>query len=406
MFGGVECAHGVSDAVSEHKATSWSPRGTKHTIKPVKSKSTLSTPPGVSAIYKWQNEGLLVFTELVTEYTKRTLSCASDGLDAFRGAANVLQLEQDPPVYNISGIPFVLSSGHDPGDTKNLAEAIFSYGLAWLSLRNLARDAASGRVSAHVEGCDFPSWSWGNVNTWEVAWYGIQCMPFKRYAANALYYPRDVKIEFTSEGAERLVELTEFADACRGSKPLSRQDPSGLCFKARMFSSRVRVGSILEFEESQETDLDHAWLLDGFGYKDIKGEGEISGLYAILAVNIGATSDDEERNLESSGGKYRMGSSYGCWAICSGGVTPTEGDVRLYEDIQSGKCGLLLLRCDANEARVLLVEWVDKKTQKSARRLGIFEFRFDREPNVKRAIEEHADEFLRCFSIERDIRLV
>lgn len=379
MFGGVECAD--IDAVEKHYSVdsrSESPDSNNYwyDIEPVVGNLTLSRPAKLDenlpqpVPHQNLEASILSYTELVAQYTRRKLSHTSDGLNAFRGAANALA-QFDPPVYNIAGVPFVV---HGHGE-DSLADTTFSYGLAWW--------ASEGGV---VTDSNFPSWSWGNARVWNVLWNDEQDSDYlQRLAADAIDHPRGFQIELNYSGNEKLIGLVEFAEACRNSTPLSRWDPRALCFKARFLSPHVATRLSME---------DQAGYRRAFwGYGD-RGLGRGLHRPVNLVVNITGTPSDEQSHKNGDAGQ---GGDYQPHCVVE------IDDERLYGNILSRRWSLMLLRCNSREAQLLVVEWQDEpcEPQRTARRVGILWFSTE-----QRRRHKPVADFLSCFSIERDMRLI
>lgn len=373
--GGVECAS--SDTLREHDSPQFCSERSRDSIdvEPVVGESTLSRPVEVYGSYspvrhKSLEASILSYTGLVAQYTKRNLSFSADGLNAFGGVANALT-QFDPPVYSIAGIPFVV---HGEGE-DSLTETTFSYGLAWWSSSD-----------GFVPDANFPSWSWGNITAWSVTWSphdednGTQSL-----ATDAFNHPRGVRIEFNYDGEKKLVDLAGFAEACRGLTPLSRMNPSALCFKARILYSKVIRGV------PSEREADCIWEYLGSGKNDL-GRG-YGGLVNIV-VDVSIAPNDEQSDGTGSAGQVDDPQRRCLLEI---------DDQGLFKMVDSRKCSLILLRCNSTEAQVLVVEWQHERhaLQGSARRVGIIEFGTE-QPGK----EKPAETFLSCFSMERDVRLI
>lgn len=385
MCGGVECANG--DAVKEHDSVNSLPkrrrRGRRGSwgkglvdIDPIMGDSTLSRPAKLREDFPQpvphQNleASIFLYTELVAQYTRRELSHASDGLNAFRGAANALK-QFDPPVYSIAGIPFVV---HGHGE-DNLIEATFSHGLAWWSHKGgVGPDAV------------FPSWSWGNVGVWRVLWNdGSDITKHWHLAANTIDHLRDVYIEFNTNGRKESIGLAEFAEACRDSTPVSWGNPTALCFKARILSSHVTT----RMPAGRKPNC--SWGFWGLGHHGLGREfrGDLN-----LVVSITGTPCDEQSDKSGERGQVDEPQAH-----C---LIEIENE-SLCDNVVSGRWGFMLLRCNREVAQVLVVEWQHEpcEPQKTARRIGMIDF-----VTGQMDEENHADEFLSCFSNETGIRLI
>lgn len=373
MFGGVECAD--IDAVEKHysvdsRSESTDSIGDWFDIGTVVGNFTLSRPAKLDmdlaqpVPHQDLEESIFSYTELVAQYTRRKLSHASDGLNAFRGAANALA-QFDPPVYNIAGIPFVVQvHGED-----SLADTTFSHGLAWWS--------SKGGV---VPDADFPSWSWGNVSVWNVFWNEES----QWFAANTIDHPRGVQIEFNHSGSKKFIGLVEFAEACQNSTPLSRWNPTALCFKARILSAHVTT--------SLPTEMEMGYSYEFFIYGQDSLGHEMGGT-VDLVVNITGSPSDEQSDKNGEASKVDNSQPHRLIKI---------QNERLYDHILFGRWSFMLLRCNSIEAQVMVVEWQDEPCElnRTARRIGIMRF------SMEQMEENRTDEFLSCFSNETDIRLI
>lgn len=98
------------------------------------------------------NPQWIQYFEMVQLYTERTLTLESDILNAFFGImAHFLQ--SNPPLYNISGLPYFLCN---EDDTFHAVELVMFFALSWTLDR---RDMGRRRHG-------FPSWTWAG---WEGA---------------------------------------------------------------------------------------------------------------------------------------------------------------------------------------------------------------------------------------------
>ena len=106
-----------------------------------------------------------------------------------------------------------------------------------------------------------------------------------------------------------------------------------------------------------------------------------------LVVNIGVAPNDKQSDRTGGAGQVDD-SQLRCLLEID--------DKALFENTDSGRCSLMLLRCNSIEAQVLVVEWQDARyeLQGTARRIGIL--RFGTEQTGK---ENPAEEFRSCFSI-------
>lgn len=307
----------------------------------------------------------------------RKLSYASDGLNAFLGLANAMQ-DLHPPVYNVAGVPFMIDNKRP--DRDHWAECSFSSGLAWFSFQGMDKsdqqDAADGR---------FPSWSWGNVKLWPVLhdyldgskpWYH---KPLNKNQKNAQL--RDIQIEFISEGNKQVIGLAEYANKSRKAITMSLLQPTALLFKALFVPSHA-IGLRSEVEN---TNQDRTMTLQGYFCHDAHGRSEISGMSFV----------EEACNETNSGERYPQADLQApVW------VRLLFHDSKFYHDISASGWSLLLLRCfgmSDRSLRVLVIQGLEGNT---ASRVGTIHAASE---SSHWAIESM---FLRCFSVEREVRLV
>lgn len=409
MWGGVECAPS-EDLPGRLRQVSGA-------VQSVVGSTTLSSLAGELGVYcngfepvslRGFLESFCTYTQLVTQYTTRSLTYASDALHAFRGAANALQ-QIDHPVYSIIGIPFVVPDQSEAED--GLAETSFLCGLAWRS--------RAGSGTGVAPSPEFPSWSWANSRVWNVTWTsdGPSRELYHEYLestlAEAIYQAHGLHIEFDldgnkdwlfedagnsaqqgdflcTQGRKKLFAFAEFAKAYRNLTPLSRfkRNPTALCFKSRILCSR--------FTRAEWAYIDYVnGSLRGTAYSDL-GYGIMD-----IAVRPDAASTHQQLESDESGGA--PGQVHNSQPRCLTKIP----DERLYEDIVSQRCSLVLLRYDSKKAWALLVEWLGcgpDGRYRTARRVGFFEFRHY--SLVGGHWQDHPENFLRCFSIETDVRLM
>lgn len=374
LSGGIECAPGPSkpDTADDHWIRTEPTTGSHTFSRPGTVNLDWDCPPPHEKL----KMSIRLYTELVVQYTTRNLSWPSDGLNAFRGAANVLQLAdpQRHPVYNVAGVPFAL--GDQSSGRHNLAEATFSHGLAWTSWPRNRSKSSTGAPDL-----TFPSWSWGNVSIWSVVWFS-QLSP-GWLQPNVFAYLRNVRIEFKEK--EQLVSLDKFAETCQTLAPLSRLTPKALCVKARMLSARVIPGH-------DETTLEHGQLsIIGSAFCD-----NVSKYIRVqLVVNTGVATDEKQDDRPVSSGVQPWGDSHGSCFV-------TREDVRFA--IQSGKYSLMLLRYNNEEVIALLIKWLPEVDEKTACRVGIMSFRT--EFTSEERIHFDSEKILPCFSVEKEVRLI
>lgn len=314
---------------------------------------------------------------IVSHYTMRKLSYASDGLNAFLGLANAMQ-DLHLPIYNVAGVPFIV--GNKRTDRDYWAEFSFSFGLAWFS----AQGTDSSDQQNDVDG-RFPSWSWGNVKLWRIHHSNAR-HPFKTpkppqkglyphyYTYNAKL--RDIRIEFTSEGSNQLIGLAEYAKKSRKSTTMSLSQPTALLFKARFVPSH----DIGLHSEVENTDRHRTTTYQGKFYHDAHGMSED---FRIGLCDEGwSRTDSGEWHYEADPDSCR--------------VRLLVHDGKFYDDITASGWSLLLLRYfrDPGTARLLVIKVLEGKT---ASRVGIIDLFTNKHEGWT---------FLQCFSDEREVRLV
>lgn len=381
-YGGVESAHPDILAVEKQNKR----------YRSVCGKTTLSTPFSFSPLLteltnKKFVESLLTYTKLATQYTARELSWAKDGLNAFRGIANSLQ-HFDKPVYSIAGIPFVVLGHNNKGEDNLMAEASFSLGLSWHS-----EDRQMAKKSARQQADDeFPTWSWGNIRVWNVTWRDEPTwwLDLHSFDIDVINCVRDVRIEFVESGSPKLLSLAEFAEACRDSShstPPSQWEALALCFKARILSVRVsRVPPGLD-----EIENDNLFELRGKVFGDCSS-GRLPQYGRDVCLVIQGDTAFGQQSVRSGEVSQSDDARWDCELRID-----LDGD-ELYQDIESGDCGLVLLRCTDERASVLVVKWLNDPgdSPRIARRQGI----------LKIPTKNHAIKFSRCFSTAKDFRLI
>lgn len=357
LCGGVECSQpedsdGPGDAGGSHDL-----KGVG--VESVVGSNTLSNPIKLDryesgpANHKGLFESFLTFISLVTQYTTRNLSYDSDALNAFRGAANALSHIENP-VYDIYGIPFVVSD--QAGFEDSLVEDSFLCGLAWQS--------KTGGVRRSPE---FPSWSWANVRVWNVTWTRDDHDDgYEQILTKAIYRAHGMHIRV--DGDNEPHALAEYAKACRNPALLSQfgGNLTALCFKSRILCSRFTSEYL---DHRDDYHLGEAYSDLGYGTKNIR-----------IYVDVVSS----------------------CQQSCSTEIY----DERLCTDLESQRCSLVLLRFDRDEASALLVEWLEVEPdghQRLARRAGIF--KFDASCGYEEGGPEQTNKLLRCFSIETDLKL-
>lgn len=331
---------------------------------------------------------ILEYYSFVFYYTMRKLSYASDSLNAFLGLANAMQ-EFQLSIYNVAGVPFMV--GNKRTDRDYWAESSFSSGLAWYSIQGTDRsdqkDAKNGGL---------PSWSWGNVKLWPILLdvldfprpRDIPRPPRKESKNHAIKHKarlRDIQIEFASDGKEQVTGLAEYADKSRKAIKMSLAQPKALIFKARFVPSHaIGLGS-----GDDNIDEDDATVYSGEFCHDAHGR---SKKFKIDLVED--TSDETNRypqvdlqHTEWDSRRYRL----------------IVHDKNFYHDMRASGWSLLLLRCftSPHSIRLLVIKGVEGNT---ASRVGTI--RVEPGSRLYGFDAVVAGQFLRCFTDEREVRLV
>lgn len=358
-------------------------------------KITLSTPFEIGpakVTHKAQVKSLLTYIELVAQYTTRQLSFAKDGLNAFRGVANSLQ-RFEKPVYSIAGIPFVVP-GYDKTDEDNLlAEATFSFGLSWHSMGGKMAEGSG----SHNTDDEFPSWSWGNTQLWDVTW---------KWAERPNYFPGekweqdlygldtgiisglgDLRVDFVDGQAQRQLSLAEFAESCRVGRD-SSNSTLPYQWKARALSFKARVLSPCYTRGLYESKSSDTFSFSGNFFVDLSFGPSSNKPELVVFVAHGDTGIRERCVRFGHAGHHAGG--WDCEYTTPNGKLPQE--------ILSGSCGLVLLYCGGERTSILVVQWQNdaNDSQKIARRSGI----------IRLHTANHLDKLLRCFSSGVDLILV
>lgn len=323
---------------------------------------------------------ILEYYSFVTHYTMRKLSYASDALNAFLGLANAMQ-ELRCPIYNVVGVPFMVGNKRTGRDYW--AEASFSSGLAWYSREGTDRsdqqDAANG---------GFPSWSWGNVKLWPVLLNDLD-MP---RALTPRTSPLDdqlrgIQVEFTSDGNKQVIGLVKYAEMSGKAREMSLPQPTALLFKARFVPSHA-IGLR---SEDENTDQDGTKTFFGEFFHDAHGRSEHLTISVVEDTSNETDSSERYRQAESQrpecdSTRYRL----------------LVHNRELHHDITASGWSLLLLRCfwTSCHVRLLVIKGVEGN---SASRVGII--------SVNRYIQRGGNMFVwadlaRCFTVEREVRLV
>lgn len=330
---------------------------------------------------------ILEYYVIVSYYTMRKLSYASDGLNAFLGLANALQ-DLHLPIYNVAGVPFLV--GNKRTDRDYWAETSLSSGLAWYSVEGTDRsdqqNAGDGR---------FPSWSWGNVKLWRIQ-HSVSNGRFETprppgkgpniYFSKYNAQLRDIRIEFTSDGGNQVIGLVEYAKKSRKATMMSLPQPTALLFKARVVPSHA-ISLRSEVENTGQHNITVVSRFRGEFCHDTYG---ISQDFRLSLI-------EDDCNGTNSSERYTQGDllKYApSWA--SDRRRLLVHDRKFYNDITASGWSLLLLRCfrGPRNVRLLVIKVLEGNT---ASRVGII--------NLWPAFEEEI-ELLQCFTIEREVRLV
>lgn len=323
---------------------------------------------------------------IVSYYTERKLSYASDGLIAFLGLANAMQ-DLHIPIYNIAGVPFIVGNKRTYRDYW--AETSLSSGLAWYSVEGTDRSDQQNAVEGR-----FPSWSWGNVKLWRIEhsyyndFFETPYPPppgkgpnihFSKYKAQL----RDIRIEFTSDGGNQVMGLVEYAKKSRKATAMSLPQPTALLFKARFVPSHA-ISLHSEVEDNNQDDITVVSDFRGDFCHDTHG---ISQDFRLSLIK----DDRNEANLGDEGDLLKYAPSGFC-----GRLRLLVHDKKFHDDITGLGWSLLLLRCFRGRinARLLVIKVLEGNT---ASRVGIINL-------WPECCEEYA--LLRCFTIEREVRLV
>lgn len=330
---------------------------------------------------------ILEYYVIVSYYTMRKLSYASDGLNAFLGLANALQ-NLHLPIYNVAGVPFLV--GNKRTDRDYWAETSLSSGLAWYSVQGTVRsdqqNAGDGR---------FPSWSWGNVKLWRIQHsvsngrFETPCPPgkgpnrhFSKYNAQL----RDIRIEFVSDGGNQVIGLVEYARKSRKAATMSLPQPTALLFKARFVPSHA----ISLHPEVENTDQHNITVVSSFRGDFCHDTHGMSRDFRLSLI-------EDDYNETNSGELYPEGDllKYGpSWVFPR--LRLLVHDRKFYDDMTTSGWSLLLLRCfrRPTNARLLVIKVLEGNT---ASRVGIINLWPEGWVEVF---------FLRCFTVEREVRLV
>lgn len=330
---------------------------------------------------------ILEYYMIVSYYTMRKLSYASDGLNAFLGLANAMQ-DLHIPIYNVAGVPFLV--GNKRTDRDYWAETSLSSGLAWYSVEGTDRSDQQNAVDGK-----FPSWSWGNVKLWRIrhsySYHSFETprppgkgpnRHFTKYNAQL----RDVRIEFTSDGSNQVIGLVEYAKKSRKATTMSLPQPTALLFKARFVPSHA-ISLRSEIENTNQHNITVVSTFRGEFCHDTHG---ISQEFWISLIK-------DDCNETNSNEGYPPGDllKYApSWA--SGRLRLLVHDRKFHDDITALGWSLLLLRCFRNpgNVRLLVIKVFEGNT---ASRVGIINLWTEGYVVIW---------FLRCFTIEREVRLV
>lgn len=327
---------------------------------------------------------ILEYYMIVSYYTMRKLSYASDGLNAFLGLANALQ-DLHTPIYNVAGVPFLV--GNKRTDRGYWAETSLSSGLAWYSVEGTDSSDQQNAVDGR-----FPSWSWGNVKLWCIQHsylkgrYETPYPPgkgpdrhFTRYNAQL----RDIRIEFTSDGGKQVIGLVEYAKKSRKATMISLPQPTALLFKARFVPSHA-ISLRSEVENTNQDNITVVSNCRGEFFHDTHGMSQDFRLSLITDDRNETTSGDEGDLL-----KYAP-------SCFSGRLRLLVHDKKFHDDMAALGWSLLLLHCfrDPANVRLLVIKELEGNT---ASRVGI----------INLWTEVYLEIWLlRCFTIEKEVRLV
>lgn len=125
---------------------------------------------------------------------------------------------------------------------------------------------------------------------------GDQDDAFPQLAANTIEHPRGVHIEFNTNGRKELVGLAEFGETCRYSTPLSRRNPTALCFRARILSSHVTS------RKPKERKQNATWDFRGSGRRGGLQVGTgVGGVVNLVVNNTGRPSDEQSAKNGEAG---------------------------------------------------------------------------------------------------------
>lgn len=332
---------------------------------------------------------ILEYYRIVSYYTVRKLSYASDGLNAFLGLANAMQ-DLHTPIYNVAGVPFIVGSKRTYRDYW--AETSLSSGLAWYSVEGTdisdQQNAVDGR---------FPSWSWGNVKLWRIqhsyssASFETPYPPsyppgkgpnphFTKYNAQL----RDIRIEFTSDVGNQVIGLVEYAKKSKKATTMSLPQPTALLFKARFVPSHA-ISLRSEVENTNQHDGAVVWSFRGDLCHDTHG---ISRDFRLSLI-------EDDCNETDSGELYPEGDllKYApSWVFPR--LRLLVHDRKFYDDIKASGWSLLLLRFfkSLDNARLLIIKKLEGNT---ASRVGV----------INLWTEGLEEVLLRCFTVEREVRL-
>lgn len=335
---------------------------------------------------------ILAYHSFVSYYTLRKLSHASDGLNAFLGLANAMQ-DLHPPVYNVAGVPFLV--GNKRTDRGYWAEVSFSSGLAWFSLEGTEKSDQQFAVDGK-----FPSWSWANVKLWPVqhTYPGTPSPenpeppgkePKDRFSMHNAQL-RDIQIEFTSDGRNQVIGLAEYANKSRKAVTMSLPQPTALLFKARFVPSHA-IGLHSEVENTNKGNTE---TFQGKFCHDAHGRTE----------NFRISLSGDACNDANSGERYPQ-SDLEATVWEPRRVRLLVHDRKFHDDITASGWSILLLRYFGNpdNVRLLVVQVLEGNT---ASRVGIIHVRPESSVIWSRYHGGLDEMFLRCFSIEREVRLV
>lgn len=170
---------------------------------------TLEIPPVKASLWETYSESddeydkdfesVINFEYLITDYTNRKLSYASDALNAAAGVLNRSCQERDP-IYNFAGLPYY--RGSDDAASLIPIEQVIGHALSWHT---------EGKPSSRREG--FPSWTWAGWHG-QVRWEHPRPAPAPSRAYIGL---RHIQLE------NQAGEILKLSDQCNTASGLDLQ---------------------------------------------------------------------------------------------------------------------------------------------------------------------------------------